>query len=53
MIQCVRSVIQTYPGKMYDKKVTDTEKISHPKHIVLHKEKAFKDMSQKYENCIS
>lgn len=32
---------QTYPGKMHDKKVADTEKISYPKHIALHKDTGF------------
>jgi hypothetical protein len=32
---------QTYPGKIHDKKVADTEKISYPKHIALHKDTGF------------
>ena len=32
---------QTYPGKMHDKKVADTEKISCPEHIALHKDTGF------------
>ncbi len=32
---------QTYPGKTHDKKVADTEKISYPKHIALHKDTGF------------
>jgi hypothetical protein len=32
---------QTYPGKTHDKKVADTEKISYPKHITLHKDTGF------------
>ena len=32
---------QTYPGKMHDKKVADTEKISYPEHIALHKDTGF------------
>lgn len=32
---------QTYPGKTHDKKVVDTEKISYPKHIALHKDTGF------------
>lgn len=32
---------QTYPGKMHDKKVADTEKIAYPKHIALHKDTGF------------
>lgn len=32
---------QTYPGKTHDKKVADTENISYPKHIALHKDTGF------------
>lgn len=32
---------QTYPGKTHDKKVADTEKISYPPHITLHKDTGF------------
>ena len=32
---------QTYPGKMHDKKVADSENISYPKHIALHKDTGF------------
>jgi hypothetical protein len=32
---------QTYPGKMHDKKVVDTEQISYPEHIALHKDTGF------------
>jgi hypothetical protein len=32
---------QTYPGKTHDKKVADTEKVSYPKHIALHKDTGF------------
>lgn len=32
---------QTYPGKMHDKKVADTENISYPEHIALHKDTGF------------
>jgi len=32
---------QTYPGKTHDKKVADTEKITYPKHIALHKDTGF------------
>jgi hypothetical protein len=32
---------QTYPGKTHDKKVADTENISYPKHIRLHKDTGF------------
>jgi len=36
---------QTYPGKTHDKKVADTEEISYPRHMVLHKDTGF----QRYE----
>jgi len=36
---------QTYPGKTHDKKVADTEKITYPEHIALHKDIGF----QRYE----
>jgi hypothetical protein len=32
---------QTYPGKTHDKKLADTENISYPKHIALHKDLGF------------
>jgi hypothetical protein len=32
---------QTYPGKTHDKNVADTENISYPKHITLHKDSGF------------
>lgn len=32
---------QTYPGKTHDKKVADTETISYPKHIRVHKDTGF------------
>lgn len=32
---------QTYPGKTHDKKVADTEKISYPEQIALHKDTGF------------
>ena len=32
---------QTYPGKTHDKKVADTENISYPKQLVLHKDTGF------------
>jgi len=32
---------QTYPGKTHDKKAADTEKISYPKQIALHKDTGF------------
>ena len=32
---------QTYPGKIHDKKVADTENISYPKQIALHKDTGF------------
>jgi hypothetical protein len=32
---------QTYPGKMHDKKVADTENLSYPKQITLHKDTGF------------
>ena len=38
---------QTYPGKMHDKKVADTEKISYPKHIALHKDTGFQGYEPK------
>ena len=38
---------QTYPGKMHDKKVADTEKISYPKHIALHKDRGFQGYEPK------
>lgn len=38
---------QTYPGKTHDKKVADTEKISYPKHIALHKDTGFQGYDPK------
>ena len=32
---------KTYPGKTHDKKVADSEKISYPTHIGLHKDNGF------------
>ncbi len=32
---------RTYPGKTHDKKVADTEAISYPKHMALHKDTGF------------
>jgi Helix-turn-helix of DDE superfamily endonuclease/DDE superfamily endonuclease len=32
---------QTYPGKTHDKKVADSENISYPRHITLHKDTGF------------
>jgi hypothetical protein len=40
---------QTYPGKTHDKNVADTENISYPKHIRLHKDTGF----QGYEPTVS
>lgn len=38
---------QTYPGKTHDKKVADTEKISYPKHVALHKDTGFQGYQPK------
>jgi hypothetical protein len=38
---------QTYPGKTHDKKVADTEDISYPKHIALHKDTGFQGYEPK------
>ena len=38
---------QTYPGKMHDKNVADTENISYPKHITLHKDAGFQGYEPK------
>jgi len=38
---------QTYPGKTHDKKVADTEKISYPEHIALHKDTGFQGYEPK------
>ena len=38
---------QTYPGKTHDKKVADTENISYPKHITLHKDTGFQGYEPK------
>jgi len=38
---------QTYPGKTHDKKVADTEGISYPKHIALHKDTGFQGYEPK------
>lgn len=41
---------QTYPGKMHDKKVADTEKILYPEHIALHKDTGFQGYEPKVRN---
>jgi hypothetical protein len=38
---------QTYPGKTHDKKVADTEKISYPAQITLHKDTGFQGYEPK------
>ncbi len=38
---------QTYPGKTHDKKVADTENISYPEHIALHKDTGFQGYEPK------
>ena len=38
---------QTYPGKTHDKNVADTENISYPKHITLHKDSGFQGYQPK------
>ncbi len=38
---------QTYPGKTHDKNVADTENISYPKHITLHKDAGFQGYQPK------
>ena len=38
---------QTYPGKTHDKKVADTENISYPKHVTLHKDTGFQGYEPK------
>ena len=38
---------QTYPGKTHDKKMADTESISYPKHIRLHKDTGFQGYEPK------
>jgi hypothetical protein len=38
---------QTYPGKTHDKKVADTENISYPNHIALHKDTGFQGYEPK------
>ena len=38
---------QTYPGKTHDKKVADSEKISYPEHIALHKDTGFQGYEPK------
>jgi len=38
---------QTYPGKTHDKNVADTEDISYPKHIRLHKDTGFQGYEPK------
>jgi hypothetical protein len=40
---------QTYPGKTHDKKVADTEKISYPEHITLHKDTGFQGYEPKVQ----
>ena len=43
---------QTYPGKTHDKKVADTEKISYPKHITLHKDTGFQGYEPKVRKTL-
>jgi hypothetical protein len=43
----VSYLCQTYPGKTHDKKVADTEGISYPKHIALHKDTGFQGYEPK------
>ena len=38
---------QTYPGKTHDKKVADTENLSYPKQITLHKDTGFQGYEPK------
>ena len=38
---------QTYPGKTHDKKVADTENISYPKQMILHKDTGFQGYEPK------
>jgi hypothetical protein len=38
---------QTYPGKTHDKKVADTQNISYPKQIALHKDTGFQGYEPK------
>ena len=38
---------KTYPGKTHDKKVADSEKISYPAHIALHKDTGFQGYEPK------
>ncbi len=38
---------QTYPGKTHDKQVADTEQISYPKHMTLHKDTGFQGYEPK------
>lgn len=38
---------QTYPGKTHDKKVADTENISFPRHMILHKDTGFQGYEPK------
>lgn len=40
---------QTYPGKTHDKKVADTENISYPEHIRLHKDTGFQGYEPKVQ----
>jgi|SRR5215211_3940210 len=40
---------QTYPGKMHDKKVADTENIAYPKQIALHKDTGFQGYEPKVQ----
>jgi hypothetical protein len=41
---------QTYPGKMHDKKVADTENISYPEHMALHKDTGFQGYQPNVRN---
>ena len=43
---------QTYPGKTHDKNVADTENISYPKHIRLHKDTGFQGYEPKVRKLL-
>jgi hypothetical protein len=43
---------QTYPGKTHDKKVADTENISYPKQIRLHKDTGFQGYEPKVRKLL-
>jgi len=43
---------QTYPGKMHDKNVADTENISYPKQIRLHKDTGFQGYEPKVRKLL-